>query len=104
MSHKLILLDGTVLWYGHPRELAAVVDAEDDDWTTHEMHGPDEDMVEGVFVKGELIGFIDDEPVGDISQYETWDQMELRQAREEAERDAKAEYALEDRRDLRRAG
>ena len=100
MSHKLILLNGDVLWYGHPRELAAVVDAEDDDWTTHEMFGPDEDMVEGVFVKGELIGFIDDEPVGDISQYETWDQMDRRQAAEEAARDLHNEV----RREMRRAG
>jgi hypothetical protein len=78
-------------------------EADEDNYSVIELFGPDEDYVEAVTYKGEVIGTLDDQPRYDISEYETFDQMELREAREEAERDAQAEYALEDRLEARRA-
>jgi hypothetical protein len=74
-------------------------EADEDHFSVVELFGPDEDYVEAVTYKGEVIGTLDDQPRYDISEYETFDQMELREAREEAER----EFNYEARLDARRA-
>lgn len=72
-------------------------EADEDNFGTLELWGPDEDYVEAVTYKGEVIGTLDDQPRYDISEYETWDQMELREAREEAGRDSYYDMLREER-------
>jgi hypothetical protein len=59
-------------------------------------HG-DDDYVEAVTKDGEIIGTLDAEPIYPISEYETFDQMELREGREDAEREDAWERRLDAR-------
>jgi hypothetical protein len=78
-------------------------EAEASRYDTLELWHGDDDYVEAVTYDGEVIGTIDNPPLYDISTYETWDQMEAREAREEAEREDAWERRLEDARERRAA-
>jgi hypothetical protein len=75
-------------------------EADEDNFDTLELWHPCGDYIEAVTYKGEVIGTLDGEPMNPIDEYETYDQMELREAAEEAARDLNYEARL----DARRAG
>jgi hypothetical protein len=70
-------------------------EADEDNFDTRELWHPGGDYIEAVTYKGEVIGTLDDQPRYDISEYETYDQMELREAEREAQREAKWEMDRE---------
>ena len=71
-------------------------EAEADLYTTVDMY-TDEDSVEVVFYDGEPIGVLDNEHIGksDLDRFETIEQMELREGREDAERELRNEIRAE---------
>lgn len=78
--------------------------AQCDRYSLVQMYDPEGYEFHVVLEDGQPIGTLDEKlTLYDISELETYDQMELREAAEEAERDAQAEYALEDRLEARRA-
>lgn len=73
-------------------------ETDEGNFDTLELWHPGGDYIEAVTYKGEVIGTLDDEPMNPIEEYETYDQMELREAAEEAARELNYEARLDARR------
>jgi hypothetical protein len=74
-----------------------------DDVSILEMYGPDDDVIEVVFVDGVPAGTIDGEPRLDFSEYETLDQIHLREGHEDAMREDRHDERMAELREARNA-
>lgn len=68
-----------------------------DDCCIEEMYSPDEHAIEVVFVAGVPVGTINSELDHDFAKYETLEQIEVREGREEAARESYYDMLREER-------